>query len=247
MYPCFVREPYRETYRVERRTRELTDAEHAIARAHIDDWDRRVRAQHLTPVRRMFVAIPVAVLVAAFGVIRGNHALVATALLVGAFFAVIGFFARRDALKLIAISRGPWHPPAPGWCVIETHVFARSVIGAASDDEEYTHWLLYEIPGGTWFYLDPYDVASPPIDLARSELHLARLAPWGPYVSATSSGDPIPHRGATDTPDGSGFAAAVEAGHLWQPATQEYAESGADGLVEESALPAWVRKLVEPA
>jgi hypothetical protein len=88
-------------------------------------------------------------------------------------------------------------------------------------------------------------VSSPPIDLARGELHLARLAPWGPYVSATSSGDPIPQRGATDTPDGAGYASAVEAGWVWQPTTQEHAESGADGLVEESALPAWARELAQ--
>ncbi len=243
-YPLRVREPYRETYRVERRTRELSEAERAVVRGHVDDWDRRARTQYLTPPKRMFVAAVLAVPVAVLGVARGNDALLATALIASVICAAISFFGRRDALRLVGLSRGPWHPPPEGWHVIETQVFARSVVGAVSDDEDYAHWLLYEVPGGTWFYLDPYGLGTPPAELARAELRFIRLAPWGPFLSATWTGDAIALRGASDGPDGSEYAAAVEAGYVWRPdEAPQTGESVAEGLVAETALPSWVREL----
>jgi len=231
------REPYRETYRVERRTRDLGAEERAVIDAHVRDWDERVRRQERAGMLTLLVPLVGSVAAVVFGALRGNGGVVFTGGVMTLVFALCFVGARRQSKVRTAASRGPWHAPPDGYRVIETHVFARSVVGAVSGDEDYEEWLLFEVPGGDWFYVDPTCLSAQNVDLARAELHLVRLTPHGPYLSVEPRGEAIPRHGALTDPDA--YAKAVDDGQVWRPSLDE--EYEAEGLVAEGDLPAWVR------
>jgi hypothetical protein len=234
-------EPYRQTYRVERRTRDLTEAERAIVDARVRDWDEQVRKRERRHTIELTLPLVVGVAAVLFGAIRGNGAVIFMGGLMGSLFAIFFLVAWRQAKARIAASRGPWHPPPDGYGAIETRVVARSVVGAISGDEDYACWLLFEIPGGDWFYLEATVL---PDGDARAEVHLVRLAPHGPYLSAEARGDAIPRRGASGQPDD--YAKAMDDGQVWHPAlTPDEGEHDVEGRVAEAKLPAWVRAAAE--
>ena len=108
---------------------------------------------------------------------------------------------------------------------------------AASVDEDYATWLLVEVPGGEWFYVDslclPVEWTRDPTKLARAEVRIARLWPHGPYLDVRATGHAIEHRGPDD------YAELVAAERVWRPSEED---AGADGLVAESTLPEWLRR-----
>jgi hypothetical protein len=144
--------------------------------------------------------------------------------------------------------RGPWEPPPGGWTVRETHVVARSAVRVPGGDEELGTWtwLLFELPGGDWFYLrveESYRVNRAE-EFAHADLVLTRLSPRGPILDGIVSGE---HLAIFDAPEmlSDGYDAAVEAGRTWNPEVTWNDEMGRrrredDGLVREQDLPAWV-------
>ena len=116
-----------------------------------------------------------------------------------------------------------------------------AVVDAVSGDEDYAVWLLFEIPGGDWFFVDPLclpgsDAATSVAMFAREHVTLTSLWPHGVFVSADASGDPIPHRGG-----GIGDYAEADARRfVWRPEEASLV-GNADGMVPESSLPAWMR------
>jgi hypothetical protein len=107
-------------------------------------------------------------------------------------------------------------------------------------------WLLFELPGGDWFYLrveESYRVNRAE-EFAHADLVLTRLSPRGPILDGIVSGE---HLAIFDAPEmlSDGYDAAVEAGRTWNPEVTWNDEMGRrrredDGLVREQDLPAWV-------
>lgn len=149
--------------------------------------------------------------------------------------------AKKSGVRTAA--KGPYTPPDGGWQVRELVVVARSVVGAASGDEDYVTWLLFEIPGAAWVFFDPACLPEPyaasVASIARARLRVTMLSPNGVTLAVEASGDPIPHHGADLSEDG--YADAVERGFVWRP-EDEWVKGNADGLVPEAALPAWIRE-----
>jgi hypothetical protein len=239
-----VTEPvYREGYRVEERTRPLSPEEEALVREQRAEWDAEVSRSAFRSSRELVVGLAFAVVVAVVGIVRRSGALVFGGALMTALLAVLVVVARRAAGRTIAASKGPWSAPEGGFQIREIVVIARSVVGAASGDEDYVTWLLYEIPGGAWFFVDPLCVPAPSgasIEaLARARLRLTMLSSNGVVLSVEASGDPIPHHGADLSSEG--YASAMERDFVWAP-EDEHWRGNADGLVPEAALPATIRE-----
>ncbi len=217
------------------------DAERAIVDARVRAWNDQVRKRERGHALELLVPLAVVVAAMLFGALRGNGAVLFVGGLMGLMFAFFFVVAQRQAKERIAASKGPWHPPPGGYRAIETQIVARSVVGAVSGDEDYAYWLLFEIPGGDWFYLDPTVL---PDGNAHAEIHLVRVAPYGPYLSAEGRGGVIPRRGASGHPDD--YAKAMDAGQMWCPSlSPDEEEHDADGRVAETNLPAWVRAAAE--
>jgi hypothetical protein len=119
----------------------------------------------------------------------------------------------------------------------------RSVVRAASgykDNCAWT-WLLFEIPGGDWFYFAPDE--SPRTDraeeFARTDLVVAQLSPHGPTLSVAATGKQLPIFGTSEDSDP---YAQLKAGRTWQP--RKGWENRYDDRVREHDLPAWVLESV---
>jgi hypothetical protein len=118
-----------------------------------------------------------------------------------------------------------------------SRVFARSVVVAVGGDRRGGCWLLFEIPGGDWFYLDVcvlLDEDAPPVHVAveldRAELYLAHLAPHGQPLTIEGRGDAIPR------------AAKAQ---VWSPPMPlGRRERNPHGRVAEADLPASIRAAV---
>ena len=237
---------YRRGYRVETRTRELTAAESALVALRVREYDAEVRKQGMSRPREAAIGAAISTGVAALGALRASPPLLFAGALTGALLGVLALLARRAAKRTIGVARGPWHAPDGGWRVRETTVVARSVVGAASGDEDYMLWLLFEIPGGDWFYVDPGCLPPEAPHLAHSTVEIARLiSPGGdgPFLEVRVHGDPIPRLGAADDPDS--YAAEIAAERTWAPGPGEGPDAwDASGVVAEASLPRWMRELV---
>jgi hypothetical protein len=229
---------YRQTYRIERRERPLRPDEAQLVETRRRAWHAVVRKQETTHVPEMFVPFAVVVLLIALKDWRVSIAVGGVGTL---FFGVLYVVARRKMLARLAAARGPWDAPERGFAIQETRVVARSVVGAVSGDEDYEHWLLYEIPNGHWFFVDRLCLPHTADTIEREELRLTRLWPHGVYLSIERVGEPIMRRGASGLHDD--YARDAENGYVWRPADTE---SGADGFVSEADLPAWVRRVAAP-
>ncbi len=236
--------PYRSAYRVERRVRDLSPEERALVERRRADYHAHVRAQETGTVHEMLVPIAVSLGAVAFGMLGHNHAAAIAGAGMAMMLVVLYVIARRKARERIAASKGPWDGPEGGWKVQETRVFARSVVCAVSGDEDYAMLLLFEIPRGDWYCVDPLCLPAEgragDRDLARAELRLARLWPDGAFLSARAIGEALPWQGASGGAED--YAEAVEKGQVFQLDDGE--EPGADALIPEARLPAWVREAV---
>jgi hypothetical protein len=230
---------YRQTYRVESRIRALSQEEEKLVADRLSDWHARARKQAMSATMELAVPLAGAVAGLVYGAVRGNGAVLFVGALMTVMLGVILVLARRAGRARVAASRGPWDAPEGGWKIRETRVFARSVTGAVSDDEDYTRRLLFEIPGGDWFYVDPLDLPAlrGADEIGRAEVHLTRLWPHGAYLLAEARGDALPQRGLED--GGDDYARDCEAGRVWRPQDEE---SATEDLVPEAKLPAWVRE-----
>jgi hypothetical protein len=126
----------------------------------------------------------------------------------------------------------------------EVIVVARSVVGALDEDDHYSTWLLFEIPGEPWFIIANSVLPPGHPSVARAELRFVFLHPSGATLSVEATGDAIPHRGATLVlDDGPGYSDAVDLDQWWRPSPDVEWAGIADGRIPERALPGWVRQL----
>ena len=183
---------YRSAYRVETRVRDLTADEAALVDARLREWNEHVRRQAMRRVRELVYALPFAVGLVILAARSGWDGIVFAAGMMCVLFALLAFVARRQALKTIAAARGPWHAPDGGWKMRETRVVARSIVAVDGSDDGL--WVLFEIPGGDWFYVDAICLPVAVEQLDRADVRFTRLWPDGSYVAVDSSGDTIPWR-----------------------------------------------------
>ncbi|MAQ18265.1 MAG: hypothetical protein CMN30_26150 [Sandaracinus sp.] len=218
----------------------------------------RRRAEHLDVVRKLefarareLLALALMFFVGGFAAwIVGFAPLRLAAALAAALAAVGGLVAWVRAKKAVDEYVGPWSAPDPEWRVHEARIRARSLFHLASEDEDYTTWLLFEIPGEPWVAVDdlwlPADVVG--ARLAAEEVVVRWLEPRGECLGAEGHGDPIPRHGALELGDargdGDAFARAIVAGHGW-PVDDEAGDVGEGRLrrVPADQLPAWVQEL----
>lgn len=226
---------YRTNYGVSIRARDMAREERERVEREVRTWDDAVRRQAMaTPNQAR--AIGLAALVAMIIALAMQSPAIAFS--TGSLAAILlfsWFVSRKQARKVIASSRGPFHPPPEGWRIEEIDVRARSLVVAPSSDEDYMAWWLLEVPGGDWFY---FESAMLTPNAARSpceKLRIVRLSPDGPTLEAQWTGDPIPRRGMSDTDEA--YAAAMDAGRVWRPTDDTHFT----GVVAESLLPSWIR------
>jgi hypothetical protein len=246
-------EPYRSSYRVEERIRALDDQEAARVRARREAWHAEVRRRQLRQPNELLIGIGISVVSAVVGVVIDNPAVLFASGSMTVMLGGIYVLARRKAREHVGAVQSPWDAVDGEWKMRETRIVARSLVAAASGDEDYTTWLLFEIPNGEWLYLDsvclPPDDAGPSGErLARADVRLSQLWPLGLFLSARGTGDPIPHHGVSGS-SGDDYAAALERGLEWSPPDEldeESAEApvGPIGRIAESELPGWIREAV---
>jgi hypothetical protein len=208
---------YRLAYRVETHVRDLTTAEVALVDTRLREWNARVRRQAMQRTRELVYALPFAAVVVVVAAGRGWDGVVFAGGLMCFLFAMLLFAAWRQANATIAASRGPWHAPDGGWKIRDTRVVARSVVQVENDDEDHAIWVLFEVPGGEWFYVDAICLPPEKQNLAYADVRFTRLSPDGVYLDVDARGDAIPSR---ELPD------------AWKPH-----DEGADGTIAETALP----------
>lgn len=241
-------EPYRQPFSVREAERPLEDAELELVR------ERRTEAQrrHLKEARFHFVwmlgsgVLALGLMVA--GAVRDDVALGAVGAVIGIVFSVIGLAGYRDARRRQRAKPNPWLRDASAWSVRETRIVARTIVGAASGDEDYALWVLCEIPGEPWAYFR-HDYGMPDLDaLARTELRLVTLLPLGKVLRVEADGDPI-SLAAMRRDDPDEYVAACEREQTWSPydVHDDQAISPDDpvGRVDEASLPKWIRDAVK--
>lgn len=181
--------------------------------------------------------------------------IVVAAGVMAAFCGVLAFSGRRAAMARLAARPGRWDAPDGEWRVHTTRIQARSVVYAASEDEDYITWVLFEIPGGEWAALD--DLCIPPSHrqaLACADLTLTWLEPSHECIAVECAGEPLPRHGALRLGepgyDGDDFAQAIEGGFGWgDPEAYEKGIDPGEGpirRVAEDTLPEWMRTAVKP-
>jgi hypothetical protein len=228
---------YRTNYGVMTRVRELTETERELVDREVRTWNDAARRQAMKRPNEARAIGSASALASLVAIVLRSQAVAFAAGSLAFILLYSSILARRQARKIIAGARGPFHPPAEGWRVEEVEVVARSLVVAASDDEDYMLWWLLEVPGGDWFFLDPLMLPASCEKCPFTQLHIVRLVPDGPVIEASWRGESIPRRGATDSSDG--YDAAIQAGHTWRPK-----ETSASGVVAASDLPAWIREIV---
>ncbi|HJL15939.1 MAG TPA: hypothetical protein RMH99_09795 [Sandaracinaceae bacterium LLY-WYZ-13_1] len=242
---------YRSSFRVDEVTRALEPSEDAEVRARRDAWHRALRRRELRSANELLLGVGVALAVAGVGVLVDAVGFVVMGGVTGTGLGVFSALARRRAQRRVADARGPWDPPPEGWRVREYAVVARSVVSAVSGDEDHATWLLFEVPGGDWGFLDPAELPDAaerdPAALARAELRVVQLWPEGEVLDVDLGAQPIPWRGASGRADD--YADDLEAGYAWAP--WDWLDEidpdgelplGTVGRVPEHALPAWIRR-----
>lgn len=225
-------------YGLDEVVRPLTTAERErVAEDHARfDGLRRDRASRVG--RELLLPVLVALGVAIAAAFDGAWGITVGGVTFGGILGSVAFEARRRALRAVAADPGLLAEPDGGWRARETTVRARRVVGAASGDEDYERYYLYEVPGQDWFGLVPGEVEALLPDPARATLRLVHLVPRGVLLSATAHGPALPTTGLTSA-DGDAYAAAVARGEVWAPTEEEWV-GDADLRVPERRLPAWI-------
>ena len=188
------------------------------------------------------------------GEVMGIPPLRFAAAIAAAVSALTGLLAWPKAEAALAAYQGRWTPPDAEWRVHETRIRSRSLTFVASEGEDYTTWLLFEIPGEDWVGLDDLWLPRAPSArgsaLAREELVLRWLRPADACMEVVASGDPIARHGALDLAEvgyegGDEFARAIAAGFGWPVEDAESASSpGPIRRFADRELPPWVRDVV---
>jgi hypothetical protein len=236
-----VGEPYREAYRVEDRIRPLTEDEEARVRGERAAFRKNAELDEPSLKQDVLVGLPLVVGIVVLAIWRHSLSTAAIGLLMAVVALPVVRHTRRAERARRPRPKELWAPPSEeGWKVREITVVARSTIRAASNDEDYITYLLFEIPGADWFFLAEGWLPEG-ADPARAEMSLVALHPKGPLLTIASKGEPIPVHGEKD--DSDGYVKSVERRQVWRPRTRAW-KSHVDGVVPESALPKWVRKLV---
>ncbi len=228
---------YRTNYGVSSRTRDMTAEERARVEREVRIWNDAARRQAMAKPNQAR-AIGLAALVAMIIALALQSPAIAFSM--GSLAGILlfsWFVSRKQARKVIASSRGPFHPPPEGWRVEEIEVVARSLVVAASDDEDYMEWWLLEVPGADWFYFDSQMLTPNCERSPRETLRIVRLSPDGPTLEAQWKGEPIPRQGMSDANDA--YGAAIDAGCVWRPTDGAHFS----GVVAESRLPTWIHDI----
>lgn len=225
--------PHRLTYRVAGTIRDLSPEEERIVRERSTKLEADVRAREMQNPRVFLFGIGASGIVLVAGIVMGNTRVMAASAIAVAMFVTLLLAAHRAALKRVEARSDPWRPPKNGWQARETRIVSRSVTLAASGDEDYLEFLLFEIPGGDWFYIESGLLPASAFPL-RDELRLVALHPDGPDLTATSTGDPLVRHGESD------YVKAMAAGHEWAPRDA----SKWKGAIARSELPEWLLTLV---
>ncbi|MEQ1566396.1 MAG: hypothetical protein ABMA64_12215 [Myxococcota bacterium] len=219
---------------VDAKERPLDAAEQAEVGRRREIW-RRTAEQLATRGARDLGGVAIALLIGgAIGFALDWTAVRFIATVSGALCAAVALTSRQIALRRLREVRGPWDPPPGGFTVTETTVRATRVVGAASGDEDYDVFLLYDVGGGSWWWLRTSDEAL--ADPARSTVTVTELEPGGHRLHARTSGGTVPLGGLAPDADGDGYAQAVERGWVWRP---EGDAARGHGVV--ASVPDWVR------
>jgi len=239
-----VSEPYRQPFSVREVERPLDEAELAMVRSRRrDELERRRKGAQFHLLWALGGGVVALGLMIA-GVVRDDAALRMVGSLVGVLFSVISLAGYRDARRRQRAEPNRWLRDASTWSVKETRIVARSMVGAASADEDYAMWVLCEIPGEPWaFFRHAYEMHGVE-EMARAELSFVTLLPLGIVLRTETDGDPIALAGMQrDDPDA--YVAACENAQTWSPydVDEESTVTPDDpvGRVDASALPDWIR------
>jgi hypothetical protein len=239
----YVSEPYRQPFSVREVERPLEEAELEMVRSRRREELQRRRKDAQFHVLWALGGGVVALGLMIAGVVQDDAALRMVGSFVGVLFSVIGLAGYRDARRRQRAKPSRWLRDESAWSVRETRIVARSMVGAASDDEDYALWVLCEIPGEPWaFFRHVYEMPSVG-EMARAELVLVTLLPIGIVLRAETDGDPIPLSGMRrDDPDA--YMAACEKAQTWSPydVDEDIAFTADDpaGRIDAWALPDWV-------
>jgi hypothetical protein len=233
-----------ETYRVEEHLRPLTAEEDARVRAERADFRAR-REAHFDRKQRSSPVATVGLAAAAIVVCLALGARIPLALVAGAFGALVGALVSRgdafgDRLRdgLYESGRSVWDAPkGRAWQVREVVVQARSVVAATGMEGDDTTYLLYEIPGDAWFFVDTRNLpdGSSFGDLARRRVKFTWLDPPGPLLGVEPSGDGIVLFDDDPASEGDDF--------VWSPREEHWERF----VVPEAEVPAWIRNRASSA
>jgi hypothetical protein len=246
--------PYRSGYGVEDRVREPNAEERLLIEKRREEALTIRRKNWLAQPRDLLNMAGVALIVLAFGAILGKMAVVFGAGVVALMCGGFGWMGYRKGLEHLRAHPSRWDAPGDEWRTHETRIRARSVVYAASEDEDYTTWIVFEIPGGEWAAID--DLWLPPerrTEIANGDLVITWLEPVSECLGVETHGGPLPRHGALRLGeagyDGDDFAKAIEDGFGWGDEDDDD-EGAARGdtspirRVPEDQLAPWMRDAV---
>lgn len=245
--------PYRSGYGVEDRVREPSAEERQLIE------ERRARdlairkKNELGGAKGVLNMAGIAVMVFAVFAVLEDPAAMFGAGLTAVMCAVFGWIGYQKGLERIRARPGRWDAPDHEWRTHETRIRARSVLFAASEDEDYITWLVFEIPGDDWAAID--DLWAPPeqrADLPNDDVVLRWLEPANECLGVEAHGGALPRHGALRLGepgyDGDDFAQAIADGFGWgDPEAYEEGTDPGEGpirRVPESELAPWMRAVV---
>jgi len=240
--------PYRGTYRFEDRVREPNAAERALIRER-RARDREVYLRNATSgAKSVLILAALALVAVAVGAVIGDPALVFGAGLVVLMAGIPGVVGYRKGVARVNARKGRWDAPEGEWRAHETTIAARSVLYAASEDEDYITWIVFEIPGDDWAAIDDLWLTESGPELAKAELRITWLEPSHECLAVEAVGDALPRHGAlalgSERYDGDDFAKAIDDGFGWgDPEAYEEGIDPGEGpirRVPESELAAWM-------
>ncbi len=245
--------PYRSGYGVEDQVREPSIEERAlIAKRRARDLAVRKKNQ-LSGPRGVLNMAGVAAIVFAVGAVLEHPPLVFGAGLTATLCGVLGFLGYQRGLDRVRARRGRWDTPDGEWRTHETRIRARSVLYAASEDEDYITWIVFEIPGDDWAAIDDLWLTDRGPGLAKADLRITWLEPANECLGVEAVGEPLPKHGAlrlgAESYEGEDFAQAIADGFGW-PDPEEAYEEGIDPgegpirRVPESELAPWMKDAV---
>jgi len=245
--------PYRGEYGVEDRVREPNAEERALIEERRGRQLAIRRRIETGGARSVLVMALVGLLGGILAGLFGKHMLALGAFGFVLLFGILGQLAYRRGVARARAHVGRWGAPPERWRAREARIRARSVVYAASEDEDYTTWLLYEIPGDEWAAIDDLWIpADRRGDLARDDLTITWLEPANECTGVEVRGGLLPKRGAVQLSDPDyedhHFAQAIEDGYGWPAEDQEETldesptlETSPIRRIPEDELPPWVR------